>query len=122
MSGKIIPTANPCIFCKIIANEAPAKILYRDGLVTAFHDARPITPVHILVVPNAHISSLNEMVVGQESLLGHMVMVARQLALQEGLGQSGYRIVINTGPQAGQSVFHLHLHIIGGRPMPFRFE
>jgi histidine triad (HIT) family protein len=112
----------PCIFCKIVAGEIPAQILYHDSLVTAFRDNHPITPVHVLVVPNRHIISLNEIQPEDESLLGHLTAVGRQIARQEGIEETGYRLVINTGPHAGQSVFHLHLHIIGGRPLPFRFE
>jgi histidine triad (HIT) family protein len=111
-----------CIFCKILAGEAPAAILYRDEQVTAFRDARPISPVHVLVVPNRHIASLADAAVEDEPLLGHMLLVGRQMAVQEGIETSGYRLVVNTGPDAGQSVFHLHLHVIGGRPLPFRFE
>ena len=111
-----------CPFCKIIQGETDAEILYQDDSVTAFHDIHPITPVHILVVPNRHMESLNGVGVEDEPVLGHMVTVARQLAAQAGLDQSGYRLVINTGPDAGQSVFHLHIHIIGGRQMPFRFQ
>ncbi len=111
-----------CVFCKIVTGEAPATILYADEQVTAFYDIHPITPVHILVVPNRHFESLNE--VGEEdaALLGHLIVVAKQLAFDYGLDQRGYRLVINTGPEAGQSVFHLHLHLIGGRRMPFRFQ
>jgi len=111
-----------CIFCKILAGESPASILYRDDQVTAFRDSHPIAPVHFLVIPNRHIATLEEVQSQEEPLLGHMALVARQIATQEGISQSGYRLVINTGPHAGQSVFHLHLHVIGGRPLPFKFE
>ena len=111
-----------CIFCKILAGQAPATILYRDAQVTAFRDSRPIAPVHILVVPNRHIASLEDAETADEPLLGYMLLVGRQLAIKDGIGTSGYRLVINTGPNAGQSIFHLHLHVIGGRPLPFRFE
>ncbi len=113
---------NDCIFCRIIAGEAPATILYADELVTAFYDIHPITPVHILVVPNRHIESVNDIRKEDATLLGHLIVIARQLASTHGLEQRGYRLVINTGPEAGQSVFHLHLHLIGGRRMPFRFQ
>lgn len=111
-----------CIFCQIIEGKAPAEIYYRDEQVTAFQDARPIAPVHILLVPNIHIHSLNEMEPHYESLVGHMLNVAHQLAQEHGVSQSGYRVVFNTGPDAGQSVFHLHLHILGGRSLPFHFQ
>ena len=111
-----------CIFCKILSGEEPARILYRDDQVTAFEDAHPIAPVHVLVVPNLHITSLADTNQADEPLLGHMVLVGRQMAAQKGIDGSGYRLVINTGPDAGQSVFHFHLHVIGGRRLPFRFE
>ncbi len=111
-----------CIFCQIIEGSAPAKIVFRDEQVTAFHDARPVAPVHILVIPNLHISSLNEFETGHETLAGHMVNVARQLAQEHGVSQSGYRLVFNTGPDAGQSVPHIHLHILGGRVLPFHLQ
>lgn len=113
---------NDCIFCQIIAGEAPATILYADEQVTAFYDIHPITPVHILVVPNRHIESVNEVKEEDAGLLGRLIVVARHLALANNLHRRGYRLVVNTGPEAGQSVFHLHLHLIGGRRMPFRFE
>ncbi|KPL77842.1 hypothetical protein ADN00_08130 [Ornatilinea apprima] len=108
-----------CVFCKIVANEIPHRRFYHDELVTAFEDRSPIAPVHILIVPNHHIESLNQAQAGDEQLFGHMLLVARQMAAQMKLDQSGYRLVINTGPDAGQSVFHLHLHIIGGRKLSF---
>ena len=107
-----------CIFCKIIAGQAPARIVYRDELVTAFWDAHPQSPVHILVVPNQHMATLNDAPSGNdEALLGRMVLAARQLAGEQGIAETGYRLLINTGPQAGQTVFHVHLHLLGGRPL-----
>ncbi len=111
-----------CIFCLITAGALPTSLLYQDEWVTAFEDLHPIAPVHFLVVPNRHITSVNEVEPADENLLGHLVTVAKRLARQKGVQESGYRLVINTGPDAGQSVFHLHLHVIGGRKMPFRFE
>lgn len=111
-----------CIFCKIIKGQAPAQILFRDELSTAFWDAHPIAPVHILIVPNDHIDSTNSIQPGDESVLGHLISIAHALAEQHNVHLSGYRLVINTGPDAGQSVNHLHVHLIGGRRMPFRFE
>ncbi len=104
-----------CPFCQIVSGDAPSRILYRDELVTAFHDIRPISPTHILIVPNRHIASINELEETDEALLGHMVLVAQRLARQEGVAEKGYRLLINTGPQSGQSVYHLHLHLISGR-------
>jgi histidine triad (HIT) family protein len=111
-----------CIFCRIVVGKAPAQILYKDDLVTAFLDTHPIAPVHILVVPNMHIESANEVEAEHESLLGHMVSVATKLAKTYHVQESDYRLVINTGPNAGQSIFHLHLHLIGGRHLPFHFS
>jgi len=109
-----------CVFCSIIAGKAPAQVVYRDDRVTAFHDNRPMAPVHLLVVPNLHLASLNEATQADEPLLGHLITTARQLAEENGIASTGYRLVINTGPHSGQAVFHLHLHLIGGRPLPMR--
>ena len=111
-----------CIFCRIISGDAPAEILYHDGAVTAFVDTHPVTPTHILVVPNQHITSLNECTSEDEAMLGKLIMVARRISADFQLRSSGYRLVINTGQDAGQSVFHLHLHLLGGRRMPFHFR
>ncbi len=111
-----------CIFCRIVAGEAEADTVYQDELVTAFQDTRPIAPVHILIVPNEHIDSANDLFPNQEALLGHMIIVGTQLAAENGISASGYRLIINTGPNAGQTIFHVHLHLIGGRHLPFRFE
>jgi histidine triad (HIT) family protein len=111
-----------CIFCQIIAGKLPASILHRDGLVTAFRDAHPIAPVHILVVPNIHIRSINEVTEENEGLLGRLITVAKKLALENGVDQSGYRLVLNTGAHAGQSIWHVHLHLLGGRHLPFHFQ
>ena len=104
-----------CIFCKIVADESPAQIIYRDDLVTAIRDIHPIAPIHFLVVPNRHIASVNELEAGDEMLVGHMVLVAKGLAVQEGIAEKGYRLILNTGPQSGQTVLHLHLHLISGK-------
>lgn len=109
-----------CIFCKIIAGEAGARMVYQDSLVSAFHDIHPVAPVHILIVPNKHIASTNDLLGEDEALVGHLFSVARDIAVQEGIHESGYRLIINTGPHAGQAVFHLHLHLLGGQAMRFR--
>lgn len=105
-----------CIFCRIVAGHAPAQIVYRGEGVTAFRDIHPQAPVHILIIPDRHIPSLAETQPEDAELLGRLLLVARQLAEQEGLG-NGYRLVLNTGRYAGQSVFHLHFHLLGGRGM-----
>ena len=104
-----------CLFCEIVAGRAPGSLVYRDAEVTAFRDVRPQAPTHILVVPNEHFASLAEVGEEQGALLGQMVAIANRLAVQEGIARSGYRLVINNGPDAGQSVGHLHLHLLGGR-------
>jgi histidine triad (HIT) family protein len=106
-----------CVFCKIIAGAAPAEKLFQDDQVTAFRDKHPIASTHVLIVPNKHIHSVNELSAADETLLGHMFTVARQLAYESGIAGDGYRLIVNTGAGAGQAVFHLHLHLIGGRRM-----
>jgi histidine triad (HIT) family protein len=106
-----------CIFCKIVSNEARATIVYRDEQVTAFRDIHPVAPTHILIVPNKHIESVNALERGDEQLVGHLFTVAGQLAKEEGIDKSGYRLIANTGIDGGQTVFHLHLHLIGGQRM-----
>jgi len=103
-----------CIFCDIVAGEAKAEILYQDDGVTAFRDIHPAAPVHALLIPNRHIPSPSQVEPGDESLLGKLFVVARRLAEEAGVSQ-GYRLVVNSGPSGGQSVFHLHLHLLGGR-------
>lgn len=106
-----------CIFCKIISSEAKAAIVYRDGQVTAFRDLHPVAPTHILIVPNKHIESAGALEPGDEQLMGHLFTVARQLANEEGISKGGYRLITNTGVDGGQTVLHLHLHLIGGQRM-----
>ena len=104
-----------CVFCKILSGESPATIIYKDDQVTAFRDIHPIARTHILVIPNKHIASVNELEVGDETLIGHMVLTARQLAFNEGVAENGYRLMINTGAHGGQTVPHIHLHLIAGK-------
>ncbi len=106
-----------CIFCKIIAKEIPSELLYQDDLVTAFRDIEPAAPVHILIVPNKHIPSMNEVVPEDEALIGHLHTAAQKLAVEEGIAEKGYRLVINTGDDGGQVVYHIHLHLMGGKPL-----
>lgn len=108
-----------CIFCKVISGEAPGQIIYRDERVTAFRDIHPIAATHILIVPNRHIESVNELEEADAELVGHLVLVAKQLAAQEGVAKNGYRLITNTGPDGGQSVFHMHLHLIAGKRARF---
>jgi histidine triad (HIT) family protein len=109
--------ASDCIFCRIIAGEVPSEKVYQDDRVTAFRDIRPVAPVHILIVPNKHIASVNEVEDEDEAVLGRLFLTAKRLAVQEGIAESGYRLIINTGRHAGQDVFHLHVHLLGGQRM-----
>lgn len=105
-----------CIFCQIVVGERPADVLHQDELVTAFRDINPQAPTHILIVPNEHIAGAPEIEEGHGELLARMILTANKLAVSEGR-ERGYRLVINQGPLSGQSVFHLHLHLLGGRAM-----
>ena len=109
-----------CVFCKIASGEIPAKILYRDDEAFAFPDINPITPVHVLVVSVKHIGSLAEMPDAETPLVGKMVRVANQLAREQGILKSGYRLTINSGADAGQLVPHLHIHLMGGRQLDWK--
>ena len=108
-----------CVFCDIIAGIRPSQQLYTDEQVTAFRDIHPAAPTHILVVPKKHIASVNDLTVEDEPLVGHLFSVARQIAEQEGIRETGYRLIVNTGPHAGQAVYHLHLHVLGGQRMRY---
>ena len=106
-----------CIFCQVVAGEIAADIIYRDDRAVAFRDINPQAPVHALVIPREHLDSLDDASARDEATLGHLLRVAARIANEQGLSDSGYRTVINTGAGAGQSVFHLHLHVVGGRPL-----
>ena len=106
-----------CIFCKIAAGEFGGPPLYQDEQVTAFKDINPQAPFHILIIPNKHVASLDEATAADQALLGQLMLTAAQLAREHGVVGQGYRLVTNTGPQAGQTVFHLHLHLLAGRNM-----
>jgi histidine triad (HIT) family protein len=105
------------IFKKIIDKKIPAQIVYEDSLCLAFHDIQAQAPTHILLIPKKEIRSLPDVTEGDEALLGHMMVVASKIAAGQGLAKSGYRLVVNSGADGGQSVFHLHIHILGGRSM-----
>lgn len=107
----------PTLFEKIINGELPATVLYRDARVIAFKDIRPAAPVHILIVPTKPIPTANDVADEDETLVGHMIIVARDLAKQRGIAQSGYRLIINCNADGGQEVYHLHLHLLGGRAL-----
>ncbi len=107
----------PTIFGKIIRGEAPADIVFKDDLVTAFRDINPAASTHILIIPNKYIPTVNDVQEEDEKLLGRMIRVAKQLAAEEGIAENGYRLIINCNQHGGQEVYHLHLHLIGGRPL-----
>jgi len=106
-----------CLFCKIASKEIPAKIVYEDDLCLAFDDIAPQAPVHSLVIPKKHIATTNDIEEGDEQLMGHLMRVASKVAKEKGVDQSGFRTVINCNADSGQLVFHIHLHVIGGRKM-----
>jgi histidine triad (HIT) family protein len=106
-----------CIFCQIVAKQVPAQIVHQDAAATAFVDQHPLAPTHILIVPNRHIQSVNQLTPADEALVGHLVTVAQGLAAQRGLQQDGYRLIMNTGAHGGQTVLHMHLHLLGGHRM-----
>jgi histidine triad (HIT) family protein len=106
-----------CIFCKIAGGDLPAELVYEDDLALAFRDQNPQAPTHVLIIPREHLDSLNDAGSGDEQLLGHLLRLASKIANQQGNAESGYRTVINTGSESGQSVQHLHLHLLGGRAM-----
>ncbi len=106
-----------CLFCKIASGQITAKIVYQDELVTAFRDIHPVAPTHVLVIPNKHIQSISHVENDDEQILGHLFTVARKVAEMEAITENGYRTVINTGAHGGQTIFHMHMHVIGGQPM-----
>jgi histidine triad (HIT) family protein len=112
-----ISTMTDSIFAKIIRRELPADIVYEDNLALAFRDKNPQAPVHILVIPKQAIAKLSDAEAKDHALMGHLLLTAKRVAEQEGLSEDGYRVVINNGPNGGQTVYHLHLHILGGRQM-----
>lgn len=107
----------PTLFEKIIAGELPAAIVHKDDRVTAFRDIRPAAPTHILIVPHKPIPTANDVTDEDEPLLGHLITVARDLARKEGIAENGYRLILNCNAHGGQEVYHLHLHLLGGRPL-----
>ncbi len=106
-----------CLFCKIIAGDIPAKKVYEDQDVLAFEDISPKAPTHVLVIPKKHIPTLNDLEEGDNPVMGRIFQAAKQIARQQGIDQSGYRTVFNVNQGAGQAVFHIHLHVLGGRAL-----
>jgi histidine triad (HIT) family protein len=108
---------NDCIFCSIIRKTAAAEILYEDDLVMVIRTIKPLTPLHLLIIPRKHYTSMNDLTEADAPLAGHMLLTAKSMAERLGISEEGYRLVINTGAKGGQTVFHLHLHLMGGKPM-----
>ncbi len=106
-----------CLFCKMIAGEIPTDVVYQDEHVFAFRDINPQAPLHVLIVPRIHIATLNDLQPDHNQLVGHLFVVAKKIATDEGVADSGYRTVINCNAEAGQSVYHIHLHLLAGRQM-----
>jgi histidine triad (HIT) family protein len=106
-----------CLFCKIVAKQIPAKVLFEDDDLLAFHDINPGAPTHVLVIPKAHLAGLGDAEPEHAALLGKLMLATRRVAELTGIAQSGFRVVANTGAGVGQSVFHLHIHVLGGRAM-----
>ncbi len=106
-----------CLFCRIVSRDIPADIIHEDDQVIAFRDVNPQTPVHVLIVPHRHISTVNDLTDKDQSLTGHMILTAGQIAMQLGIDDSGYRLIMNCNQEGGQTVFHIHLHLLGGRQL-----
>jgi histidine triad (HIT) family protein len=106
-----------CLFCRIINRDIPSKIVFEDDRIFAFEDINPQAPTHILIIPKQHFASLKETPADSQELLGHILIKAREIARERGLQESGYRLVLNTGRDSGQEVFHIHFHLLGGRRM-----
>lgn len=106
-----------CLFCQVLRRERPARVVFEDETAVAFEDLHPQAPTHILIIPRKHIAGLDEVSAEDAQLLGHLQRVAAQLAVERNIHRSGYRTVLNVGPNAGQSIFHLHVHLLGGRAM-----
>ena len=108
-----------CIFCKIASGDIPSEKVFEDERCLAFNDLSPQAPTHILVIPRQHLDSLDQAQVSDRELLGHLLTTAAQIARERGFAENGYRVVINTNADGGQTVFHLHLHLLAGRPFVF---
>ena len=106
-----------CIFCRMVDGEIQPDVVYEDEEVLAFRDTNPQSPTHVLLIPKEHIATTNDLDESNAAIVGRLYLAARQVAANEGIAERGYRMVMNCNPEAGQSVYHIHLHLLGGRPM-----
>jgi len=106
-----------CLFCRIIEKKVPSKIVYEDERIFAFEDINPQSPIHILILPRKHISTVLEIPREDNELIGHLFQVANKIAEERGIAKRGFRLVMNCNPEAGQTIYHIHLHLLAGRPM-----
>ena len=109
--------SSDCLFCKIVAGEIPADIIFESDDTIAFRDINPQAPTHALIIPRRHVATINDLEDGDEALVGNLFLAARKIAADEGIADAGYRVAMNCNEAAGQTVFHLHLHILGGRQL-----
>lgn len=112
-------SSKDCLFCRIVAGEIPSSQVYEDDLCIAFNDISPQAPTHVLIVPRRHVDSLDTAGEADKDLIGHLLLAAGQIARDRGFASNGYRVVLNTNADGGQTVFHLHVHLLGGRPFVF---
>lgn len=106
-----------CLFCKILAGDISADIIFESDDVLAFRDINPQAPTHVLIIPRRHVATINDLSAGDEALLGNLFLAAKNIAADEGIADAGYRVAMNCNAAAGQTVFHLHLHLLGGRQL-----
>ena len=109
----------PCLFCKIVNKEIPTEIVYEDDKVLAFKDIEPKAPVHFLIIPKKHILAVDHLELQDKELIGELFFVAQKIAKEQGISQTGYRLIFNVGKDAGQTIDHLHLHLMGGKKLPW---
>lgn len=109
--------SSDCLFCKVLAGDIPADIIFESDHVLAFRDINPQAPTHTLIIPRKHVATINDLEEGDEALVGKLFLAAQKIAADEGIADSGYRVVMNCNEAAGQTVFHLHLHLLGGRQL-----
>jgi histidine triad (HIT) family protein len=117
LEGRLPLAGTDCLFCRIVAGEIPADVVLSTPDLMAFRDINPQAPTHILIIPKAHVASVSDLDPDQAELMGKLFLAARELAEREGIAQEGYRMVVNAGAAAGQTVFHIHMHLLGGRGM-----